>query len=301
MSALLRHELRNALTAVIGYTDFLFESLESGSPEELKRVLQEMKSAGDATLSLVDSHLDPERLSALPREALPLVLREFSAASAPLVEVMEAACPRAIAVAEREGLYRLIPVLFKIKAAVVVLESLLEEYSPEGASVALTATEPLDLTATASPLMSELSPALLRPSLTGRVLVVDDNSISRDLLRQWLERSGHTVDEAGSGALALERLREGDYDVVLLDLRMPDMNGLEVLQALRSEGRLGRVPILMLSASNEVDDVARCIEHGADDYVLKPWNPVLLRARLRLSMELKSLRELLSKAPRAPV
>jgi sigma-B regulation protein RsbU (phosphoserine phosphatase) len=125
----------------------------------------------------------------------------------------------------------------------------------------------------------------------GRLLVVDDNSINRDLLRQWLEQQGHAVDEASGGHEALELVRANDYDLILLDLVMPDLNGLEVLDALRREGRLGLSPIIILSASDEIDGVVRCIELGADDYMTRPFNMVLLRARIRAYLELTRYRK----------
>ena len=121
----------------------------------------------------------------------------------------------------------------------------------------------------------------------GRILVVDDISSNRDLLSRRLQRDGHQVVTAESGLSALARLAEHDFDLVLLDILMPDMNGIEVLSRLKAERRWRQIPVIMISGLNEVDAVVRCIEAGADDYLPKPFNPVLLRARINSSLEKK--------------
>ena len=121
----------------------------------------------------------------------------------------------------------------------------------------------------------------------GRILVVDDISSNRDLLSRRLQRDGHQVVTAATGPSALERLGEQDFDLVLLDVLMPDMNGIELLLRLRADRRWQRIPVIMISGLSEVDAVVRCIEAGADDYLPKPFNPVLLRARINSTLEKK--------------
>ncbi|MER9132153.1 adenylate/guanylate cyclase domain-containing protein [Mesorhizobium sp. M0768] len=121
----------------------------------------------------------------------------------------------------------------------------------------------------------------------GRILVVDDISSNRGLLSRRLQRDGHQVVTAESGLSALAHLAEHEFDLVLLDLLMPDMNGIEVLSRLKAERRWRHIPVIMISGLDEVDAVVRCIEAGADDYLPKPFNPVLLRARINSSLEKK--------------
>ncbi|MFU0504828.1 adenylate/guanylate cyclase domain-containing protein [Pseudaminobacter sp. NGMCC 1.201702] len=121
----------------------------------------------------------------------------------------------------------------------------------------------------------------------GRILVVDDIASNRDLLSRRLQHDGHQVITAESGSSALARLAEHEFDLVLLDILMPDMNGIEVLSRLKAEHRLRHIPVIMISGLSEVDAVVRCIESGADDYLPKPFNPVLLRARINASLERK--------------
>jgi adenylate cyclase len=126
---------------------------------------------------------------------------------------------------------------------------------------------------------------------TGTILVVDDNRVNRLLLGRALEQLGHTVTFAENGRLALEVLRQRPVDLVLLDIEMPEMDGYQVLEELGSDLRLRDMPVVMMSSVEEVDSVARCIEMGAEDYLFKPVNPVLLRARVGASLEKKRLRD----------
>jgi class 3 adenylate cyclase len=131
-----------------------------------------------------------------------------------------------------------------------------------------------------------------RNAHTGDLLVVDDNRVNRLLLGRALEQLGHTVSFAENGREALEALRKRRVDLVLLDIEMPEMDGYQVLEALAADPSLRDLPVVMMSSVEEVDSVARCIEMGAEDYLFKPVNPVLLRARVAASLEKKRLRDL---------
>jgi len=126
----------------------------------------------------------------------------------------------------------------------------------------------------------------------GDLLVVDDNRVNRLLLARTLEQLGHRVAFAENGRQALESLRARPVDLVLLDIEMPEMNGYETLEALQADAKLRDIPVVMMSSIEEIDSVARCIELGAEDYLFKPVNPVLLRARVAASLEKKRLRDL---------
>ena len=125
----------------------------------------------------------------------------------------------------------------------------------------------------------------------GRVLVVDDDPLNRMLLTHSLEQEGHRVGSAAGGQEALEILREKPFDVVLLDIVMPELDGVSVLERLKRDPVLQHVPVIMISAVDEIDTVVRCIEMGAEDYLPKPFNPVLLRARINAALAKKRLRE----------
>jgi adenylate cyclase len=125
----------------------------------------------------------------------------------------------------------------------------------------------------------------------GDLLVVDDNRVNRLLVGRTLEQFGHHVAFAENGRLALEMLRSRAADLVLLDIEMPEMNGYQTLEALRADPKLRDIPVVIMSSIEEVDSVARCIEMGAEDYLFKPVNAVLLRARVAASLEKKRLRD----------
>ncbi len=125
----------------------------------------------------------------------------------------------------------------------------------------------------------------------GKLLVVDDNRVNRLLLIHGLEQEGHEVAWAENGRQALDMLSSRPFDLVLLDIEMPVMNGFQVLEALLADPTYRDLPVIMTSASDEVDRVVKCIEMGAEDYLTKPLNPVLLRARVNASLEKKRLRD----------
>ena len=125
----------------------------------------------------------------------------------------------------------------------------------------------------------------------GHLLVVDDNKVNRILLSRGLEKYGHTVETAENGRQALEMLKQGSYDVVLLDIEMPEMNGYQVLETCLNDPELREIPIIMTSSLDELDSVVKCVELGAEDYLNKPVNPILLRARVNASLEKKRLRD----------
>ena len=125
----------------------------------------------------------------------------------------------------------------------------------------------------------------------GRLLVVDDNRVNRLLLVRGLEQEGHDVSSAENGREAMEMLRAEAFDLLLLDIEMPEMNGFQVLEALLHDPTRRDMPVIMTSASDELDRVVKCIEMGAEDYLTKPLNPVLLRARVNASLEKKRLRD----------
>ena len=125
----------------------------------------------------------------------------------------------------------------------------------------------------------------------GAVLVVDDTEINRDLLGRRLRRDGHDVTLAENGRQALELLRARPFDLVLLDIIMPELNGLQVLEQVKADPRLRHLPVIMISSLDEVDSIVRCIQMGAEDYLPRPFNPVLLRARIGACLEKKRLRD----------
>ncbi len=124
-----------------------------------------------------------------------------------------------------------------------------------------------------------------------RVLIVDDNEDNRIVLARRLTKDGLEVRAAENGIQALEMLQQDPYDLVLLDIMMPEMNGYQVLEHLKEDSALRHLPVIIISAVDEFESVVRCIELGAEDYLMKPFNRVMLRARIGASLEKKRLRD----------
>jgi adenylate cyclase len=124
-----------------------------------------------------------------------------------------------------------------------------------------------------------------------RLLVVDDNKVNRLLLTRSLELQGHSVASAENGRVALDMLRREGFDLLLLDMEMPEMDGFQVLEQLMNDLQLRDLPVIVTSSLEGIDNVVRCIELGAEDYLTKPVNPVLLKARIGASLEKKRLRD----------
>lgn len=128
-------------------------------------------------------------------------------------------------------------------------------------------------------------------SASGSLLIVDDNEANRTLLARRLRRQGYTVSLAENGRQALEKLRARCFDLVLLDVIMPEMGGYHVLEKMKQDPLLRHLPVIMISALDDLDMLARCIQKGAEDYLAKPFDPVLLRARIGSSLEKKRLHD----------
>lgn len=141
--------------------------------------------------------------------------------------------------------------------------------------------------ATNNPTRTEKSAVRTIESEPGFILAVDDRKENRELVARNLSRSGHFVITAASGQEALRALEQSDVDVVLLDLLMPEMDGREVLRRIKERPEWRATPVVMISGSQDMDGIIECIEAGADDYLFKPFNPVLLQARIKAGIERK--------------
>lgn len=124
-----------------------------------------------------------------------------------------------------------------------------------------------------------------------RLLLADDNKVNRLLLARNLELLGHHVQKAENGRVALEMLRSEPFDLLLLDIEMPELDGFAVLKEMAGDPALRNVAVIVTSSLEDIANVVRCIELGADDFLHKPVNPVLLKARVASSLEKKRLRD----------
>lgn len=133
------------------------------------------------------------------------------------------------------------------------------------------------------------------------ILVVDDNEMNRDMLSRRLNRLGHETVVAEDGEKAIQVIQEQSFDLVLLDIMMPILNGYDTLERIKSDEAMRHIPVIMISAVDDLDSVVRCIEMGAEDYLFKPFNPVLLKARVGASLEKNRLRKTDSGSPHVKI
>ena len=125
-----------------------------------------------------------------------------------------------------------------------------------------------------------------------KILIVDDIEDNRFTLERRLSRSGYpAISQADCGKKALELVREESFDLILLDLMMPDISGLEVLKILKADPKNRSIPVVMVTAADEIETTAECISNGADDYITKPINATLLKARVTACLEKKRFRD----------
>jgi class 3 adenylate cyclase len=268
----LRHELRTPLNHIIGYSEMLLEDVADSDPAALAPGLRKVHEDAQRLLSVINElvhadaqQVDLERLSAELTGPLRLVLTGAEALKLQ---------------AERAGVQRASQDLERIARAAIALQSVITH------GVAA----PVEQTVTGATTVAAAA-AAGAPVEAGLILVVDDNAANREMLGRRLEREGHRVQLAAGGREALEQLRARRVDLVLLDVMMPELNGYEVLQQLKADENLRDVPVLMISAVDEIESVVHCIELGAEDYLPKPFDPVLLRARIGACLEKKRLRD----------
>jgi adenylate cyclase len=271
----LRHELRTPLNHIIGYGEML---LEDGGLPELRPGLQRILDDAGVLLGLVNEVLAPAAV-----DAGAVDLSRLPGELGPPLERILSSCAGAKEQARAAGGDELVADLERIAQAAVHLQELAR--GGLGQRVAERA-HAMPLPGLPAP------PADSAPTgAAGAILVVDDNEENREMLARRLQRQGYEVRAASGGGEALAMLATAPADLVLLDVMMPDLDGYEVLARLKADPALRDVPVLMISSLDEVESVARCIELGADDYLPKPFNPIILRARVGASLEKKRLRD----------
>jgi adenylate cyclase len=297
----LRHELRTPLNAIIGYSEMLLGDADNLGLAAYVSDLNRILSAGHQLLEIINDLLDPSQVAStdVVFNLASLVANLHYQVRIPLNNVIgfsEILLENAV----EQGRLAIILDLRKIKSAAELFLSRVNEivdFSKIDAGLKASGPEVSDrssLIHRALTSLGELAPdsAAATGGESGSILVVDDNEINRDLLSRYLERQGHAVQVAENGRLALEMIATGAFDLVLLDIMMPELNGYEVLQHLKHSETWRDLPVIMISALDEIDSAVRCIELGAEDYLRKPFNPVLLRARVQACLEKKRLRDL---------
>ena len=286
----LRHDLRTPINHVIGYSELLLEDLEDGDEALIREDLEKILGSGRELLALVNESLsvneaeigpgELERMGTQLRSPLNAIIGYSELIAEDLDESAEStviADLRRIQTAGRQ--------LLPMVNAVLDLWADSQVPNRESLSEAPTAHHVADLPASPTADDGWLD------SAAASILVVDDNSTNRDILARRLTKLGYAVSTAVHGREALQFLGEENFDLVLLDIMMPVMNGYEVLDRMKADPGLRNIPVIVLSASDEMQSAVLSIQRGAEDYLVKPFDPVLLKARIRSSLQKKRWRD----------
>jgi CheY-like chemotaxis protein len=296
----LRHELRTPLNAVIGYSEMLLEDIADQGSESLGSDLRKIHLAGSQLLALVNDTLDPARLAVGKPDA---DLKSFGVKlrrdlRTPINDIIgysEMLQEEAEALDQADIILDLQKIHSAAERFLSLLDNVVDFLRIEAGEMAphlqVSDTSAIIqgvVTATGFPEEDVIEEVQTDQS---PLLIVDDNEINRDVLIRHLGRQGYATAVAENGRQALEMIRSQKFGLLLLDVMMPEMNGYQVLQHLKTDPRLRHIPVIMISALDEIASVVRCIEMGAEDYLPKPFDPVLLRARIGACLEKKHLRD----------
>jgi class 3 adenylate cyclase len=286
--AYVRQEFEAPVSAVLGYAEILIEDAQQrgqhASFDDLRRIEQCALKLKELVSGLLDPGLVNRDFIDFRRH-LRHDLRTPITAIKGLGEMLLEDAQAEGSTAQLRDLEKLLETTARLLAQIDALVDF------GGKPLPTTADQPRAVSAVLKPVPAlSASPATLqtRPS---RILIVDDTESTRELLARRLRREGHQVVEVANGRAALDRVAMETFDLILLDMMMPDLNGYEVLTQLKADVRFRHTPVIVISALDEIDSVVRCIEAGAEDYLPKPFEPILLRARIGASLEKVRLRE----------
>ena len=295
-----RQELSAPATAILGYAEMLLEDTKHAGVGKFAADVERIFEASRTLYQLIIGLLDPARigddhssremveLRRTLRHDLRTPINAIKGYGEMLREDVAAEASAPAFVGDLDKLLNEATLLLSRIDALVIFSA--------GSGELVRDSESTDTTAAVEVLLKQVQAvaageADLPTLIPSHILVVDDNASNRDLLSRWLQRQGHTVFQAEDGARALALLEEQSVELILLDLMMPGISGYDVLLRLKSDPRFREIPVLMMSALNELDAVVRCIQAGADDYMTKPFESTFLRARVDASLERKRLHD----------
>jgi len=281
----LRHDLRTPIGHIIGYSELLEEEMDAETLAACSHDLQSIQNAGQKMLALIDQYFGDAKNSVeeLQTNDAQFQLRMQLNHIAGYAEILRED-------ALDDGHDELIGDIDHITEAQVKVVELLETLDARLFNVT-TSKKRRHSQVGGSENPSSLAATESIFGIGGEVLVVDDDPGNRELLARRLARGGYTSVTVNSGEEALEILEKRQFDLVLLDQVMPGKSGLEVLQTMQASPRLRAVPVIMLSAADDSELMVQCVLNGAEDYVSKPFNPVLLTARINACLEKVRLRQ----------
>ena len=272
----LRHDLRTPVNHIVGYCELLLEDADGPEHESRRALLRDALDAVRDALTLINTSL-PSSGHGVTQGSVESLYEQLHVPRARIMTALAGLIP---ADADDDFDEAFTADVARIRDATAQLTAVRrpEYVAPPPATSDVTRS----------------TPSVRESSVTahGRILVVDDQQNNRDVLERHLARQGYTVECAPDGQRALAALAHGTYDLVLLDVRMPGLDGHEVLRRIKEDPATRDTPVVMISAADELATIAACIEGGADDFLPKPFDPVILRARVTACTEKKRLRDL---------
>ena len=285
----LRHDLRTPVGHIIGYAEMIEEDLPPDLLKTFSGDLQAIQNAGHKMLALIEDFLgattaSPEEVNVSEAQfQFRMQLNHINGYSEMIFE-------EATDLDENEFISDIEKISEAGRAALKLVEAIpqrplersaYKETSPKKKNLPTTEQNTQVIT-------SEIGQG-------GEILVVDDDISNRELLKRRVNRMGYSARVVSSGEEALGLLETERFDLVLLDYMMPGLSGLETLQRMKSSSRLRTIPVIMLSASDDIGMMVECILQGAEDYIFKPFNPILLQARISACLEKVRLRQNISR------
>lgn len=280
ISRFMRHELKTPINAIIGYSEMLLEeTAERGdAAKHLRADLEHIHAAGYEMLAVVNDsklEIDLENFGANFRHAIRTMITTVVGYTEMLLEDAQDSTGETF-----------VSDLMRIQSASKKLFSLIENFVNIGNMDVGRKEEALEMPYVVPAIPDE---AEMPERVEGTILIVDDNEMNRDLLSRQLKKQGYACESAENGRLAIEKMHMHRFDLVLLDVIMPEMDGFETLEEIKGADELRYIPVIMVSSLDDMDNIVRCIEIGAEDYLPKPPDPVLLRARVSACLEKKRL------------
>jgi len=290
------HELRTSIMGIVGYSEMLMDDANGQEFQEILLDLKEIHIAGNQLLTFVNDMFDLKKTDVQTVSDMESFNAKIKSVTRAPINIIKGYVGILLDEMEQKHSNKFISDLKMILNATERFVSSVDNFPRPWHD-----ETDMDLTYQDRNEMSqELVTSIVNPSeetliqkctAGGSILIVDDSEQNRNLLARRLERDGHTISVAATGRDALKMLGCNSFDLVLLDIMMPEINGYQVLQHLKSDDNISHIPVIMLSALEEIDHVVRCIEMGAEDYLHKPFDPVLLRARIGACLEKKRLRD----------
>lgn len=277
----LRHDLRTPIGHIIGYAEMIAEDLDDELAKMLSGDLEAIQNAGHKMLGQIDQHFNATKHSADEIDfvdaqfQLRLQLNHISGYAEMLRED-----------AIEDGIDDILSDLDHITTAQATVLQMVENIGPHFVE----STSKKNRSKVEKSAVEQTAPSSIF-GVGGEILVVDDDPANRELLARRLARSGYSSTCVDSGETALAALEKRRYDLILLDQKMPGLSGLETLEIIQNSARLRTIPVIMLSAADDSELMVQCILHGAEDYVAKPFNPILLTARINACLEKVRLRQ----------